>query len=110
MPTLLELAGAPPLAQHNGEKIPVPIHGKSLVPNFSSDASLNRELLFFEHLGAEALRMGDWKIVHGKNKPWELYDMKNDRTETTNLAAEEAARMQKMIDRYTAYKAEINLW
>jgi arylsulfatase len=110
MPTLIDLAGGNALTTHNGKSIPLPIPGKSLAPTFKEDVSLNRELLFFEHLGGEAIRMGDWKAVHGKNASWQLYDMKNDRTETNNLASSNPDKLKQLTDRYNAYKQEINLW
>jgi hypothetical protein len=44
--------------------------------------------LAWEHFGCKAIRQGDWKLVWANtNKKWELYNMKNDRTETHNLIA-----------------------
>ena len=46
--------------------------------------------LGWEHEGNRAFRRGDMKLVAEHGKPWELYDLSNDRTETNNLAAERA--------------------
>ena len=49
--------------------------------------------LAFEHHGNLALRDGRWKIVSQyrakQPRTWELYDMEQDRTEQTDLAAEQ---------------------
>ena len=110
MPTLIELAGGRALTTHKGTNIPITLPGKSLLPTFNQESSLSRELLFFEHQGTEALRMKDWKIVHGKDAPWELYNLKNDRTETTNLASQKPEQLSMMVKKFNAFKQEINLW
>ena len=38
------------------------------------------------HEGNRAVRLGDWKLVSEGNSRWELYNMKHDRTELTDLA------------------------
>ena len=63
------------------------MEGRSLVPAFAGKP-IQREALFWEHEGNRALRIGDWKLVaKGSDGPWELYDMKRDRTEMNDLAA-----------------------
>ena len=44
------------------------------------------------------MRLGDWKVVSSptdRNK-WELYNLKNDRAETTNLAAQFPEKIQQL--------------
>lgn len=86
LPTFVEVAGgeAPPTL------------GKSLVPGFGKDRTIEREALFFHHLDNRALRVGDWKVVTNGKGPWELYNVKNDRGETVNLAAREPERLAEM--------------
>ncbi|HWB07549.1 MAG TPA: arylsulfatase [Verrucomicrobiales bacterium] len=92
LPTLIELAGGtaspPPGAP--------PLPGKSLVPAFAKDNTVARDFLFFHHAGNRALRTGDWKIVSAGDSPWELYDLKSDRTETKNLAAANPDKVREM--------------
>lgn len=54
---------------------------------FLNDSLKTKERkLFWEHEGKRAVRMGDWKLVSpGIDKPWELYDLKKDPIEETNL-------------------------
>lgn len=110
IPTLLELSGGQALTEHRGQKIPLALPGKSLVPLFKQETDLDRELLFFEHEGNEAMRMGDWKVVRGKNEAWQLFNLKEDRTETNDLAKKYPQRLQKMVKRLNEHKDEINLW
>jgi arylsulfatase len=73
------------------------MEGRSLVPAFSGRA-IQREALFWEHEGNRALRIGDWKLVaKGAGGPWELYNMKSDRTEMHDLANAESERVRQMV-------------
>ena len=95
VPTVLELAGAERLAQWQGDNLPAP-PGQSLVPAFAADNSVVHESLWWLHEENRALRVGDWKIVADKNAPWELYNLKTDRGESLNLAAQQPQRVQEM--------------
>lgn len=90
LPTLVDLAG--------GKQPPTP--GKSLVPAFAKDRPIEREALFFHHLDNRAIRVGDWKLVSNSKGPWELYNLKTDRGETTNLAAREPARAKALEEHW----------
>ena len=86
MATCLDVAQAPYPKSFNASHI-TPLEGKSLLPVFARD-TLPRELIFWEHEGNRALRMGNWKIVSkGFDTPWELYDMEKDRAELHDLSA-----------------------
>ncbi|MGE3820319.1 MAG: arylsulfatase, partial [Isosphaeraceae bacterium] len=85
VPTVLQIAGVDRPASVNGMAVPPP-PGKSLVPAFAKDGAVVHEALWWEHEGNRALRVGDRKIVAAKGQPWELFDLKADRTESTNLA------------------------
>jgi arylsulfatase len=72
------------------------MEGRSLVPAFAGK-KIPREALFWEHEGNRALRLGDWKIVaKGSGGPWELYDVKRDRTEMNDRAGSQPARVKDM--------------
>ncbi len=88
MPTLVEIGGAN-YPETVGEKQIEPMEGKSLLPFFKEDTTVSRDL-FWEHMGNKAVRQGDWKAVSRKGRPWELYDLKSDPTETENLAEQES--------------------
>ncbi len=46
-------------------------------------------MLFWEHEGKRAVRLGDWKLVsEGLNEPWQLYNLQSDPTEIRNIARE----------------------
>ena len=86
-PTVLELAGGHWPTVWDGQPVPPP-PGRSLVPAFATDGTVAHEHLWWLHEGNRALRVGDWKIVAADtNAAWELYDLRTDRSEMTNLVA-----------------------
>lgn len=100
VPTVLELTGAKTPAEVNGKAAP-PRPGKSLVPVFAKDGSLQHDELWWAHEGNRAVRMGDWKLVAaGESAPWELYDLKTDRGEMKNLTAEQPGRVKELETRW----------
>ncbi len=81
VPTVLAAAGGSVL------KDQPPAPGKSLLPALANDVVIERNHLWWLHENNRALRQGHWKIVAaGKDAPWELYDLSQDRCETNNLA------------------------
>ena len=110
-PTLLELAGAAYPAEFAGNETK-PLPGRSLAPVLRGEmraAVLDDRPLFWEHEGNRAVSRpdgeGDWKLVALENRPWELYDLATDRTETTDLAAsrpEVVAELSALWDDWAA--------
>ncbi len=98
VPTLLELAGG---KQEPATGAP-PLPGRSLVPAFAKDGSVNRDNVFFNHEGNRALRMGDYKLVSARedHDAWELFNLATDRCEQHNLAAEQPDRVRDMAARW----------
>ena len=101
MPTLLELSGATYPEEFNGKTID-PYMGESMVSAFTkAEETPINETLFWEHFGAAALRQGEWKLVKlDGNADWELYNLKEDRTEMNNLAAEYPERLKAMQEEW----------
>jgi len=63
--------------------------------------------LWWEHEGNRALRVGDWKVVAaGKDGPWELYNLGEDRTETRNLAGMHPEKLRELVRRWEARRDE----
>jgi arylsulfatase len=113
VPTVLEVAGGKRPDRWEGKPVP-PAPGVSLAPIFAKDGAVPRDSLWWLHEGNRALRVGDWKIVAaGKDGPWELYDLRSDRSETQDLARERpekvrelAALWAKRLADYAALAAE----
>ena len=106
VPTILELAGRPRLEAATGRPAPAR-PGKSLVPAFARDGTVRHDDLWWEHEGNRAIRVGDWKLVAaGRDGPWELYDLANDRTETHNLAREQPEKVRELARRWEERRDE----
>jgi arylsulfatase len=97
VPTLLDLAGGRGSDLDHDPSAP-PLPGRSLVPAFARDEAATRDVLFFHHEGNRAIRCGDWKLVSARedHDAWELYNLRADRCEMNNLAAEEPERVRRM--------------
>jgi arylsulfatase A-like enzyme len=102
MATCVDVSGAeyPKKIDENAIK---PLEGVSLKPTFSSQLLNRKQPLFWEHEGNRAIRDGDWKLVAKENKPWELYDLKTDRSETHDLAAGKSELVKELEASWVAY-------
>jgi len=97
VPTILEAAGYAAARQpRKGPTAP----GKSLLPVFASKTAVHRDSTWWMHEGNRAIRVGDWKLVAAKGDPWSLYDLKNDRTETNDLAGEKLTVVKRLAARW----------
>ena len=102
MATCVDVSGASYPAQFKDKPV-LPMEGRSLVPAFKNQP-ISREALFWEHEGNAAIRVGDMKLVRkGRSGTWELYDLKTDRTELHNLAADQPDKAKAMADQWEAW-------
>ncbi len=103
MATCLEIAGVSYPAEFNGRKV-LPPAGRSLLPVFKGDQLDGERPLFWATSGCRAVRMGRWKLVAAKGKPWELYDMTVDRTELNDLAEAHPDRVAAMAEAFEKWR------
>ena len=94
-PTILELAGGKWSETRNGQLVPAP-PGRSLVPAFGRDGSVKHDSFWWYHDGNRAIRVGDWKLAADHESPWELYDLRTDRSESRNLAATHPGKVKEL--------------
>lgn len=97
LPTFVDLAGA---------KSPDRTDGISIVPTLlGRDSQRPHDFLYWEYPHAngfeQALRQGDWKLVipPGKGKAAELFNLKSDPSEATNVAEQNREIVNKMKER-----------
>lgn len=114
-PTLLQLAGARPPANY-------PLDGESLVPLFlNGNAGLKREAIYQHfpgYLGAgqsswrttpvAVIQAGDWKLMEFfEDGRLELYNLRDDIGETTNLALKMPEKTKELHAKMLAWRADI---
>ena len=106
MATCVDLAKADYPKEVKGQKI-VPMQGVSLKPTFSGKAIKREDPIYWEHEGNRAIRIGKWKLVaKGSNGAWQLYDLKEDRSELNDLSEKHPQRVKEMADQWEAWAIE----
>ncbi len=94
MPTLLEAAGV---------STPDGLDGVSLLPTLAGNPEEqgDREYLYWEYVGGQAVRMGDWKGIRlPPDLELELYNLATDPGEQVNVAADHpdiVARIEEIM-------------
>jgi len=81
----------PTFAELTGQALPGPTDGVSILPALLGEAENqeNREFLYWEFQGRQAVRMGDWKSYRrASDGEFELFDLGTDGGETSNVASE----------------------
>lgn len=121
-PTFLELAG---LSKPDGKIL----DGKSITPLLTQSETLKRDALFW-HFPAylqkysciddvwrttpvSVIRNGNWKLLEffepeGTPNRIELYDLKNDISETTNLAQQEPRKTRELLNELRAWREAVD--
>jgi arylsulfatase len=112
-PTILEAAGVEmPEVYHGVEQ--QPMNGTSMLYTFDdADAPNRKERQYYEMFGNRAIWVDGWKAVtlHANRMPWdvnvtlpfdqdewELYNVAEDFSESTNLAEEHPEKLQELIE------------
>jgi len=109
MPTILDAADIDYPSIYKDNTIQ-PVEGESLLPVFQGER-LNRNQWFMEHGGNRAYRKNNWKIVGmSNNKSWELYNLKEDRTETVNLATEFPEKLDSMSNEWEQWAWRVKVF
>lgn len=79
------------------------IEGKSLLPVIAGNKRPGHEALFYEHEGNRAIRKQGWKLVQPHGGAWELYDLRKDRCEMSNLVNSLPDKKQELEGAYQAW-------
>lgn len=95
VPTILDALDIEKPTEWEGTKLPAP-PGKSLLPVFAEDVTIERDFIWWMHEGNRAIRQGNWKLVAAEGDPWELYNLSNDRAESTDLASQHPEKVEEL--------------
>ena len=107
MATCLDVCGVKYPAERDGVAS-TPPEGVSLAPAFAG-RPLVRDFLAWEHEGHRAIRAGNWKLVGIAGKPWELYDLGTDLTESRDLASAEPKRVAELATQWERWAARCHV-
>ncbi|MDP0497649.1 MAG: arylsulfatase [Verrucomicrobiota bacterium JB024] len=102
MATFIDLADAAYPPTVNGETV-ASLEGESFAPLLFDNACPPRGPLFFEWHEGKALIDWPWKLVQNPGSLWELYDLSEDTTETSNLAGGQSNKMDELITLHDAW-------
>ena len=56
-----------------------------------------------------AVRVGDWKLVGSFRGEWELYDLRTDRSELNNLAAQQPAKVKELAAAWQTWADQVGV-
>ena len=115
MPTIVELSGVALAGQFQGRTVR-PMQGRSVLDMFAGKAEspyAGAGQVGYELFGLKAFFVGDWKILR-MPKPfgtgeWELFDLKRDPAEMTDLGKRYPRKIEEMIALWEQYKIENNV-
>lgn len=110
-PTFLQMAGVKPSKDHI-------VDGQSILPLLTKGATPKREALYWHYPSetgkwvarmASAVRKGDYKLIQFYvDGRLELYDLKNDPSEKTNLASSMPGKVKELKKMLDKWKNEVN--
>jgi arylsulfatase A-like enzyme len=84
------------------------LDGRDPLPALAGEAKSPHERLVFTYSKSGAVREGSLKIIRSAaNKPWELYDLASDPSETKNLATERPDDVQRLDAAYESFLADV---
>lgn len=108
MTTICEVTGAEYPKTYNGNTI-IPMQGTSFTSILKGEKLGSSKPIYWEHNGNRAVRSGNWKVVAKKGKPWELYNLSDDRTETNNLIEENKEIADELIQNYAVWGEKVGV-
>jgi len=108
MPTILSLAGVPPLARYNGMEAR-PLDGLDCTGVLTHDAASPRTEQYYECWSNRAYYRNGWlaRSLQVRGRPidmnnWTLHNLDEDVSESTDLANAEPARLAELVDAFDA--------
>jgi arylsulfatase len=112
VPTIYELLGVEPPAVIKGYT-QAPIEGESFAASLTAPEAAGRETQFYSMLGMRALYHQGWLATtlhpplsgwsHFEHDVWELHDLRSDRSQLHNVAAQHPERLEELTGLWSYY-------
>jgi arylsulfatase len=100
MPTVVDIADANYPAEHDGDPV-VSMQGESLVPVLKGKTDEQRQgPIYWQWSDGRAIYDQGWKLVTEGEDNWQLYDLRQDRTETNNLLEQKPQRVEGLKQKW----------
>ncbi len=87
----------------------IPQVGENILPIMNGENLPKSKSMFFEHQGNQAVRQGDWKLVRRHKQDWELYNLREDPTELTDLSDRNKDKKQELLTTYRQWAEKNNV-
>lgn len=107
MSTVVDITDANYPAIFNNQEI-TPMQGESLLPVFSGEDIERNKPIFWEWRHGQAVFHDSYKLVkNGLDKPWDLYNLSNDPTETKNLSQSDPEKVKELEQLFMNWKESL---
>lgn len=91
--------------------VPDDVDGISLLPTLLNKNQKRHDYLYWEYVGKQAIRMGNWKAIKpGIDKEIELYDLEKDMGEKINIADQHPEIVAKIDELLKTARTESELF
>ncbi|MEM9367608.1 MAG: sulfatase-like hydrolase/transferase [Planctomycetota bacterium] len=102
-PTLLDITGQA-YPSSDGARRLEPLYGHSMMPTLEDQvpdgADVHDEIFWSFNQTSRGLILGDWKIVSISDGPWSLFNIKDDPTESQDLASSYPRRATQLSEHW----------
>ncbi|WP_406683788.1 sulfatase [Seonamhaeicola sp. MEBiC1930] len=106
--TILTIDLFPTIMSFAGSETPENLDGINLRNNLVKGETLPNRNVFWGYAGRKAIRHDDWKLIlRNKNAEPQLYNLKQDISETTNVASEHPELVKTLLQKLEAWSKDV---